>query len=531
VRFNLLRLRLVVDDLSLAREGVGEVRIEELVADLAVAPLFHHHLRLARLHLHHPTLSCTEPAALAALIPRSPVGSPPAVVEVTGGEAALFFGDNSALLLAGIEVQARIHGGHAAVDLEVGALRATIDGRPVPAVAVATTVEGGVEGVRLSHLVVASHGSRLTGGGRWAGGEATWRLAGSIDLGEVVPIVPRVAPLAGTLHLQITGGGPLADPHVAGRVGLAEVRRGAVELQQMVAAIDGDRRGVRLTDIDGVVEGARVTGRATIVPGAADGELTIADLTWANLRAACARWGDPLPDLPLQMSTTLTGRFDYRRDRGTTVAGEASGSIGGRGLSEVEAAGHPGAILNRLAPAAVTVAFERPPAGPLTLRDGIVRFTTGEGRVSGTIGPHAALDLDVAIASAESLDLAQLLGIPLHGETWGQGRVTGRGAGWRFDGPIGGDRIAVEGENLARFAGCLHLDGEGGGWGRWRGGRPPAARRCAASWSPATTGSTCTSRAGGSTSRRSVTSTGGLISPATVTSTFACAPRRRCASR
>ncbi len=477
VRFNLLRLRLVVDDLSLAREGVGEVRVEELVADLAAAPLFHGHLRLDRLRLHRPTLSCTEPTALAALIPRSPTGSPPAAVEVSGGEAALFFGDTSALLLASIEAQARIRDGRATVDLEVGALRATVDGRPLPAVAVATTVEGGTEGVRLSHLVVASHGSRLTGGGRWAEGEATWRLGGSVDLAEVVPIVPQVAPLAGTLHLQVTGGGPLADPHVAGRIGLAEVRRGAVELQQVVAAVDGDRRGVRLTNIDGVVEGARVTGAATIAPGAADGELTVADLTWANLRTACARWGEPLPDLPFQMSTTLSGRFDYRRGTGTTVEGEASGLIRGRGLSEAEAAGHPGAILNRLPPARVTVAFARPAAGPLTLRDGIVRMATGEGRVSGTIGAHAALDLDVAIASAESRDLAQLLGIPLHGETWGEGRVTGRGGGWRFDGPIGGEGIAVEGENLARFAGCLHLDGEGGRVGEMVGwpaaGGPP----------------------------------------------------------
>lgn len=477
VRFNLLRLRLVVDDLSLAREGVGKVRVEELVADLAAAPLLHRHLRLDRLRLHRPTLSCADPAALAALIPQSPAGSPPAAVEVTGGEAALFFGDTFALLLAGIEAQARIRGGHAAVDLKVGALRATVDGRPMPAVAVATTAEGGAEGVRLSHLVVASHGSHLTGGGRWAGGEATWRLAGSVDLAEAATIVPQAAPLAGTLHLQLTGSGSLADPHVAGRVGLAEVHRGGVELQQAVAAIDGDRHGVRLTDIDGVVEEARVTGRATIAPGVADGELTVADLTWANLRAASARWGNPLPDLPLQMSATLSGRFDYRRDRGTTVAGTASGSIAGLGLSEAEAAGHPGAILNRLAPAAVTVAFARPPAGPLTLRDGIVRMATGEGRVSGTIGAHAALDLDVAIALAESLDLAQLLGISLHGETWGQGRVTGLGAGWRFDGPIGGEGIAIEGENLARFTGCLHLDGEGGGVGEMEGwpaaGGPP----------------------------------------------------------
>ena len=465
VRFNLLRLRLVVDGLSLAREGVGEVRIDEVVADLAVRPLLHRHLRLAHLRLRGPTLSCADPAALAALIPPMPAAEPPvAAVEVSGGEAALFFGDTSALLLAGVQATAHLTGGHTTVDLDVGAVRATVDGRPLPAVAVATTVAGGgKEGVRLSHLILQSHSSRLTGGGGWANGEATWDLAGSVDLAEVARAVPEVGRLAGTLHLQLTGHGPLMDPHLAGRVGLAEVRRGALRVQQVAAAIDGDRHGVELTDIDGVVEGARVTGAATIAPGSAAGEVTVAGLTWANLREACGRWGEPLPDLPFAMATTLTGRFDYRRGQGVTVAGEASGSISGRGLSPEEAARHPGAILNRLAPAAVTVAFSRPPAGPLLLRDGIVRFTTGEGRVSGTIGPHAALDLSVAIAAAESRDLAQLLGIPLHGETWGEGRVTGHGGGWRFDGPIGGAQIAVEEEELARFSGCLHLDGQGGG--------------------------------------------------------------------
>ncbi len=463
LRFNLLRLRLVADQVRMAREGVGELRVEAMVAELDPRALLHRHLRVARLRLRGPRVSCADPRALAALLPATPAGaSPVESVEVEGGEAALFLGDASALLLAGVEGRARLTGGHAALDLEVAALRATVEGRPLPALEVAVRGSGGPEEAEISRLAVKSRASHLTGGGRWHRGEAVWSLDGSVDLAEVAGVMAELGPLTGTLHLQLRGQGPPTDPHVTGRVGVAEVRRGPLRIQAAAATVEGDRHTLHLTRLDGVAEGARLAGEVTLSPEEARGEVTVTGLTWPHLCAACARWGEPLPDLPFRMATTAQGRFDYRRGRGLTVEGSASGTIAGLGLGEEEARRHPGAILDRLAPAAVSVAFRRPPAGPLILRDGIVRMSTGEGRVSGTIGPHGRLDLDVAIASAESRDLAHLLAIALHGETWGQGRVTGRGKGWRFDGTIGGADLEVEGESLARFSGCLHLDGEGG---------------------------------------------------------------------
>jgi len=395
----------------------------------------------------------------------------PFPVEVEAGSLTVFdFEGANAVLLEGIDATLDA-GTPAGVDLhaEIATAQVTVANVAFPPAAAATDL-GIVPGkVIVREAVVATRSSRLRGSGEVVVGETLaasrgiWQGKVNLDLADLRCLPGEPADLRGTLHFTGRAEGPLTAPTISGRLGLAEVVRGPLQLQAIAADVIGNGRGWAFEDIDGVIAGARAQGDLDLDLGRreAAGRIRVSDLSWAAVRDEYQRWrGIALPDLPFAMTTALDAEFEYRQAAGLTFQGDMQGAIAGLGLPPEAIAERPGAILNTLPPATFRAGLRRV-AGEVLVEDGIATIGDSQGRVAGRIGAGAELDLAVALVNADSSAVAKLLGIDLTGIAWADGRVTGSGAEWRFDGDVHGRDVTIFGEELARVEGCLHLDEHG----------------------------------------------------------------------
>jgi len=474
VRVNLLWLRLQVEGVRVTLPEVGEIGLQRLDLELAPGPLLHGRLQGRRLRLVEPRVAVAELRALPSLF--AGLGGQgghlaPFPVEVEAGAVSLFdFAGANAVLLEGIN--ATLDPGDPAgivLHTEIATARLTAANVAFPPATVAADLGMEPGKVILRRMVLASRSSRLRGSGEVVVGETLaashgiWQGKVDLDLADLRCLPGEPEDLRGTLHFTGRAEGPLTAPTISGRLGLAEVVRGPLQLQAIAADVTGSGKVWRIEGIDGVIAGARAQGAVDLDLGQreAAGRIQVSAFSWAALRDEYQRWrGVVLPDLPFAMTTALDATFDYRQAGGLTFQGDLQGEIAGLGVPPEAIAERPGAILNTLPPATFHAGLRRI-AGDVLVEDGIATIGDGQARVAGRIGPGAELDLAVALVNADSTAVAQLLGIDLTGIAWADGRVTGSGAEWRFDGDVHGRDITIFGEELARVEGCLHLDEHG----------------------------------------------------------------------
>jgi len=494
VRVNLVRLRLQVAGVRLTLPEVGEIGLQRLDLDLAPGPLLHGRLQGRRLRLVEPRVAIAELRGLAPLF--AGLGGQgghmaPFAVEVEAGSVTLFdFDGANAVLLDGINATLE-PGDPARVDVhaEIATAQLTIANVAFPPTAVAADL-GIVPGkVILREAVVASRRSRLRGSGEvvvgetYAASHGVWEGEVNLDLAELRCLPGEPEDLRGTLHFTGRAEGPLTTPTISGRLGVAEVVRGPLQVQAVAADVTGRGKEWRIAGIDGVVAGARAQGEVELHLGLGEaaGRVQVSDLRWAAVRDEYQRWSaSALPDLPFAMTTALDAAFEYQRDHGLTFRGDLQGEIAGLGLAPELVAERPGAILNTLPRATFRAGLRRIATGDVLVEDGIATIGDGQARVAGRIRPGAELDLAVALVNADSTAVAQLLGVELAGIAWADGRVTGSGAEWRFDGDVHGTDVTIFGEELARVEGCLHLDEHGATMAELDG--LPAATVAAGRW-------------------------------------------------
>jgi hypothetical protein len=494
VRLNLLRLRLQAEGARVALPAVGEVAVRRIDVDLAPRALVHGDLRIRRLYLLEPRVAIAELRAVPALIAGAGgggTGSPVAQVEVEDGAVTLFdFEGANAVLLEGVDAVLRADA-PPGLDLQGTISRAQVTITDVALPPAQVSLDLGVTGghLQVRDLAVTSHGSRLRGDGEVVLGDtlpathADWRLAGTVDMAELRCLPHEPDDLRGTLHVKASGTGALMAPTVTARLGLSDAVRGPLRVQSLAANVTGSPGAWHVTDIDGVVADARVKGAVDVrLPaGEVDAEVHLADLQWERFRDEYRRWsGHDLPDLPFAITASLDGGLRYRHSTGVTFDGELAGDIAGLGLPAQAVADRPGEILNHLPAATFRVGLTRTPAGVVLVRDGIGTIVDGTARVSGRILPGGEIDLGVALLNADSRALAQLLGIEMSGVSWAEGRVTGSGPEWRFDGDVHGTGVEIYGEQMARVEGCLHLDANGARMAELNG--LPAAPSAAGQW-------------------------------------------------
>ncbi|MGD2063729.1 MAG: translocation/assembly module TamB domain-containing protein [Nitrospirota bacterium] len=494
VRVNFVRLRVQVEAARLELPAVGEAAVRRVDVDLAPGPLLHGEVQLRRLRLVEPRVAVAELRAVPARFSGGRGeghGLPVAVVEVEDGAVTLFdFEGANALLLEGIDATLRADA-PPALDLRGTISRAQLTFRNIALPPAEVTLDLGLTGEQLQvrELAVASRGSRLRGEGELVVADALaavhgeWRLAGAVDMAELRCLPGQPDDLRGTLHLKASGTGPLVDPTVTARVGISDVARGPLRIQSLAADVAGSREACRITGVDGVVADARIKGAVDVrlAAGEVDAEVHVADLRWAQFRDEYLRWRkNELPDLPIAIAARLDGTLRFGRSTGITFDGELGGDISGLGLPAETVADRPGAILNQLPRAAFQVGLTRTPAGEVLVRDGTGTIVDGVARVSGRILPGGEIDLAVALLNADSRAVAQLLGIELSGVSWADGRVTGSGDEWRFDGDVHGTGVSIYGEEMARVEGCLHLDANGARMAELNG--RPAATSAAGQW-------------------------------------------------